>query len=202
MLLNLVWMLGVYLLYAAPIMVFLWEPLLKRVSNYVHESAMPLSIGLVIFMMWALNIALYVFVFYFALYWVTQYLLIRWGAPYSDSLILPVYLCFAVSVLWEWPIQLTIPQHFDSLAASSFKALGIIFIFQKLVKLGWRPDRTSWWILISIILLGVSLTGNIWLNGINQMFWYTHLYRAPWIIFLLISIRETYINIRLNKQII
>jgi len=165
MLLNLVWMLGVYLLYAAPIMVFLWEPLLKRVSNYVHESAMPLSIGLVIFMMWALNIALYVFVFYFALYWVTQYLLVRWGAPYSDSLILPVYMCFAVSVLWEWPIQLTIPQHFDSLFASSFKALGIPLLILHLRRRKWRPSTDFIILIIATVLIGFSIAGFISESG-------------------------------------
>ena len=194
MLLNLVWLLGVYLLYAAPIMVFLWEPLLKRVSNYVHESAMPLSIGLVIFMMWALNIALYVFVFYFALYWVTQYLLVRWGAPYSDSLILPVYMCFAVSVLWEWPIQLTIPQHFDSLFASSFKALGIPLLILHLRRRKWRPSTDFIILIIATVLIGFSIAGFISIVGIISMFWTAHLYRVPWIIIMLIATRESYIN--------
>ena len=192
--LNLIWLLGIYLLYAAPVTVFIYESWIRKASQYFQQSMMPLSIGLVIFMMWALNAALYVFVFYFALYWLTQYLLVRWGSSYSDSLVISVYLCFAVSVLWEWPIQLTIPQHFDSLAASSFKALGIPLLILHLRRRKWRLNIDFVMLIIATVLIGVSIAGFISLVGIIPVFWAAHLYRMPWIIIMLIAVRESYIN--------
>ena len=94
MILSGVYLLGVTLLYAAPLLIWIWEPLIRRVAPFIQHSAMPLSMGLVLFMMWVLHAALYVFVFYFALFWICQYLMFRWGASYSDSLVIPVYLCF------------------------------------------------------------------------------------------------------------
>lgn len=191
---NLIWLLGIFLLYAVPIMVFMYESVIRRVAPFIQQSAMPLSLGLTIFMIWALHSAVYVFVFYFALFWICQFLFTRWGACYSDSLVLPIYLCFALSVLWEWPVQLTVPQHFDSLLASGFKALGIPFLYLKLRKMGWRPDTDYYMMIMFALLIGSSIAGFIYLQGIKPSFWLAQGYRLPWIAILLLGVRDTYLN--------
>src|SRR3990170_4239696 len=141
MLLDIIVTLGVMLLYFPPMLVWASEPLLKRFNPVLQVIIFPVSILLASIMISLLPQASYVFILYFILFTVWRKIIRMMGGSSSDNIVLPIYMCFAVSVLWEWPVQIAIPQNPDALLLSLFKALGIILFIVKIRRLGWRVGR-------------------------------------------------------------
>lgn len=118
-----------------------------------------------------------------------------------DQFSLSVYACFAIAVLWEWPIQLAIhikmmslnPSYADALILSSLKAIAIPLFFYRAYKLGWSPSSFWLFLWLPILTIGEILTLLTLQFGPEIMFWWLHLYRLPWLLLLLAVIGKLYI---------
>jgi len=203
MLLDIIITLGVMLLYFPPMLIWASEPLLKRFNPVLQVIIFPVSILLASTMIFLLPQATYVFILYFILFTVWRKIIRMMGGSSSDNIVLPIYMCFAVSVLWEWPVQIAIPQNPDALILSLFKALGLLLFINKIWGLGWRLRN---WVIIAlpiIIALGNILAVLLLQNGVTDpLFWAAHLYRLPWILILTFILSDIYKYQDRNKRVV
>lgn len=177
--------LGVMLLYFPPLLIWLGQSFLdKHVRLIDMRFTLPLGAVLTVMLAYLIPEAWWIFLFYFALFNFTRFYS-RYGSLFQisklDSFSLSVYLCFAVSVLWEWPIQLAVTQNLDALILSGFKAVAIPLFFYKAYKLGFRLSSSWIWLCLCISLGGIGLipiADNLIIN----------LYRLTWASLLLITI--------------
>lgn len=177
--------LGVMLLYFPPILVAFNQRFILRYHNLLgFKLSIPIGLVLTVMMSYLLPSAWFVFVFYLALYHFAMFY-IRVGSRFRitrpDAFSLSIYLVFAVSVLWEWPIQLNIPQNIDALILSVFKAVAIPLFFLKIYNIGFKLSVTWVWLVTGGITLGFLLMYALDNPLIN-------LYRVVWAFLLLIAI--------------
>ncbi len=198
---NILVTLGLFLLYFPPIFVHLNQDLLKRfpvLTNYVYNIV--IASILTGMMMGLVPQASSVFLFYFILFFGLRAFIrgnSRASISNSDAFTLSIYICFAVSVLWEIPIQLTIYQNIDAVIISGLKAMAIPLFFHKVYKLGWRLKSIEPLRIGLLVSLGMIITLFISDFGIDTMFWYAHAFRIPIILLLLSFIPY---NITYNKE--
>ena len=105
----------------------------------------------------------------------------------KDSLPMAIYFVFAISVLWEIPIQIGVSQNTNALALSMFKMLGVPLLFYWMYQRGWRLNVRFNVLLSETVMLGIILTGLITADAISTnrtLFWLAHSYRLVWIVIL------------------
>jgi hypothetical protein len=177
--------LGVMLLYFPPLLIWISQGFLRKYQVLIDmRFSLPVGLVFTIMLSYLIPQAWFIFLFYFGLFHFTRFYS-RYGSLFHisklDSFSLSVYLCFAVSVLWEWPIQIAVAQNLDALILSGFRVLAIPLFFYKAYQLGFRFG-TSWiWISVFIFLGGVGL-----IPVANNML--INLYRFVWAFLLLIAI--------------
>jgi hypothetical protein len=125
--------------------------------------------------------ALYVFTFYFILFNAFLFFTDRMILDKVKAFSIAIYVCYSISVLWEWPIQLTIYQNIDAVILSGFRALAIPFFFYTIYKMGWKPTHSFINFNLIIVCLGFVLMQAINEFGVNNILMFLHLYRLPWL---------------------
>jgi hypothetical protein len=165
-----------------PLAAWALQPLINRAWNiFTLMNTMMLSIVLTIIMSMAYPEAYPTFVLYFFIFNFLMLFYSRSLLNNSKGLSLAIYTCFAISVLWEWPIQITIPQNETALALSGFKALGIPFFFFLVYKEGWRPAKKDILYIGIPLLIGAAIAESILVFGPGTWIYITHLYRFLWL---------------------
>ncbi len=185
--------LGLYLLYLPPTFAFLFKNDLnhnRKSINYLNVISF--SSVFTVIMMLLMPEAYYTFWIYYILFNTLYFYVERLTLDKALALRLSIYSCFAISVLWEWPIQLTIYQNIDAVIMSGFKALGIIFLIYELKQSKFKINNTLGFIFTLTLFLGLLVTLGIVFFGIESMFYLTHIYRLPWIIVIIYAIHTTY----------
>ena len=208
MIINILVTLGLFLLYFPPIFVHLNQNLLKRypvLTNYIYNIF--IASILTGMMMGLVPQASSVFLFYFILFFGLRAFIrgmSRASISNIDAFTLSIYICFAVSVLWEIPIQLTNYQNIDAVIISGLKVIAIPLFFHKIYKLGFQFKNTGIIILSLTIFYGITLIHMINIEGIGYSFWFAHAFRIPIIILFLsfIPYNITYINADKNTELL
>ena len=196
--------LALFLLFMPPLFVFILKDSLKPIESMLSPLiSFPIGVLLTYILSSLIPEATYVFIFYLLLFHFVMFFT-GWGSKNIwqnkfilskiESFSLSVYFCFAISVLWEWPFQLAfqIPYgiYQEALMASSFKALGILFFFYTVYRIGWRPYVGWLMLLMTTLMIGLLLTflGIYFPSSSNELFWHYQTYRLPWILLLLLAI--------------
>ncbi len=180
--------LGLFLLYLPPLFVMLFSKQLNHNRESInYKNIFLYSSILTVIMMVLMPEAYYTFWLYFIMFNLIYFYVERLTLDRALGLKLGVYSCFAISVLWEWPIQLTLFQNIDAVIMSGFKAVGIIALYQNL-----KFNNTSGFIITLTLFIGLLITLGINFLGIDKMFYITHAYRLPWLLIILHSITITY----------
>lgn len=188
---------GVFLIYFPSLLLWGWQRILqRRFEQSIIPISVVISVALTGFMVINSVASPLIFLFYLGLFWSLFFAgkkLSRLSNVVSVSMSL--YACYAVSELYEWPIQVTIPQNPVAVALSGFQLLGLIFFFKQASKLGWKPTREFYKAIASCLLIGVGVALNIWILGIDKVFWFAHSYRLVWVMLFL----GVYIELRAKK---
>ncbi len=187
----------------AAFLLLFFPPLFTWAFNFHERILRILTIvapGGAILLMFLMQSAAYVFIIYLGVfYFVLWYSRRSVGLPFALAFALAVYVPFSISVLWEFPIQIGIPQNPQALILSSFKALGILFFFVTVRRLGWRAlpsfiNAVSFTALIGVLMGLVFALQYATYPRIDDKVQFTpaliilaHLYRVPWF-FLLLSV--------------
>lgn len=191
--------LDLFLLYLPPLFAFMYS---KTINHNRESLSYRNIIGISFFLTVIMNImmieAYYTFWLYFIIFNGLFFYVERLTLDRALGFRLSIYSCFALSVLWEWPIQLILYQNIDAVLMSGFKALGIIFLYLELKKSKFKFDNTLGFFISLTLFLGLLITLGINFLGIHSMFYITHAYRLPWIIIIFYAITITYKN--LNKK--
>ena len=111
----------------------------------------------------------------------------KYGMSMKESLPMAIYFVFAISVLWEIPVQIGVSQNINALALSMFKMLGVPLLFFWMYQRGWRLNLRFNVLLSEAIMFGIILTGLITPDAISTnrtLFWLAHSYRLIWIVIL------------------
>lgn len=181
--------LGLLLLFFPPIFTALFQDYFKRfpiLVNYIYNLLIGAALtGMMIFLV---PQATYVFIFYYLLFFSLRAFIrgmSKGAITQLDAFSLSVYICFAVSVLWEIPIQLTIYQNIDAVILSLIKYIAIPLFFLQIYKMGWRPGIELYFTSIFLVTTGIMVTVFIYVLGIDHVFWMAHAFRLPIIIYLL-----------------
>lgn len=181
--------LGVFLLYMPPFIVFVSQYLLIKLRDVIKSwLLLGLSFPLYVMMIMLLPQAWGAFTFYFATFHLFFFVASRIILDNVKAFSLAIYVCFAVSFLWEWPLIISYygvlyAYNFDSVVMSLFKALGIPFLYLTIWRLGWRPNKEFIGLLVGIIILGRILS-----TDISYVGWFIHLYRLPWLLLFTLNI--------------
>lgn len=180
--------LGVFLLYMPPFVVFVSQHLLQKVRDVLKFGLLlAISFNLYVLMIILLPQAWGAFTFYFVAFHLFFFLASRIILDNVKAFSLAVYVCFAISVLWEWPLQIVFVQNLDALLMSSFKAMGIPFFYITLKRLGWRPRKEFYLAVILFFIIGLVLS--LMINyGFEAYYWPAHLYRLPWLLLFTLNI--------------
>ena len=193
------------LLFFPPLLFYM----LPRFSDQVYRLlllAAPLGAVLLIVMMRTSAFVFigYLLTFYLLFYYARKAAMLDMRHSFAISL----YAVFAISVLWEFPIQIGIPQNPDALLLSIFKGLGIPFFFLTIYRLGWRPSLgfvQAVAIIVTVgLFYGLALAFQYQTYPIIDdkvqftplLIWSTHLFRIPWFLVLVSALNR----ITLNKE--
>lgn len=181
--------LGVFLLYMPPFIVFVSQHLLNKIRDLIKIWVLlMLSVPLYIMMVMLLPLAWGAFTFYFVTFHLFFFFASRIILDNVKAFSLAVYVCFAISVLWEWPLQIVFYQNVDALIMSSLKALGIPFLYLTIYKMGWRPSAGFYYFLFLISSMGIVLVFGIPELLDYGLIFYIHLYRLPWLMLFTLNI--------------
>jgi len=124
-----------------------------------------------------------IFPFYSILLFLLVGIAKKYGIKLKHSLPMGIYFIYAISVLWEIPIQYGILQNPDALMLSIFKVAGVPFFFYWLYERGWkvRPELIINLVLVSLVGAFLATRINYETIQISQLFWAAHSYRLFWI---------------------
>jgi len=121
----------------------------------------------------------------------------------KESLPMAIYFIFAISVLWEIPIQIGVNQNTNALALSMFKMLGVPLLFYWMYQRGWRLNLRFNILLSEAVMVGIILTGLITPDAIHlnrHIFWLAHSYRLVWIVILGVEVLSVLENHTIKYQ--
>lgn len=187
---NLVYAVGVFLLYLPPLMVFMTQGLIHRYRYLLYpERAIWLTVPLTAFMLVLLPEAWVAWLSYFCIFNIMNYYAYKRLRKPAIAFSLSVYACFAISVLWEWPYQLSYTQNMDAVYMSLFKALGVPFFLLAIYRLGWRPNLFQ--LSSALLIVGYGVLALLLIEHIGLLL---HLYRLPWFFFLLFLVPSKHLN--------
>ncbi len=192
--------LGLFLLYLPPLFVMLFSKQLNENRESInYKNIFLYSSIFTIIMMVLMPEAYYTFWLYFIIFNLIYFYVERLTLDRALGFKLAIYSCFSISVLWEWPIQLTLYQNIDAVIMSGFKALGIIFLYYQLKKDGYKLDNITGFLITLTLFIGLLITLGITFFGIDKMFYLTHAYRLPWLIIIFNTITVTYKDIDIQQ---
>lgn len=188
------YILGMFLLYLPPLTVWYFSDITNKIINKFPLKII-FSISIVL---WAIMIQLmptvapFVFMFYLTTFNLILLLYNKLFKNKGEAFRISIYVCFAISVLWEWPIQLTNYQNPIAVILSIFKALGIPFLLITLVKRGLKINHKQSLLLLYNVLVGIMLTYFLTIYPVTELYYILHLYRIFWLILFIFIIMETY----------
>jgi len=187
--------LGVFLLYGIPLLVFIIEGLINRCRDLLkYHLVLGLSSLLYVMMLYLYLPGWIPFTIYFFMFNSVFFIIDRVILDRSRSFMLSIYICYSVSVLWEWPIQLVFKQNLDAVILSLFKVLAIPLYIRIVYKMGWRPNKFWFGFVVFNMGLGLVLSGLLTL-GISPHI--MHFYRLPWLMLMVLTIlgaKREYLN--------
>lgn len=199
---NLVYyIVGMFLLYCPPLLVWTYstsiDSFLFKIPRYIIFSA---SVVLMVVMFQLMpTVPPFVFIFYMISFNSIYLLYNLCFKSKGEAFRVAIYVCFAISVLWEWPIQLTNYQNPIAVALSGFKALAIPFLFITVKNIGWRLSiKQAVWLNITVFY-GLILTYYLTIKSPLELYNDLHFYRIYWLVWFILIIIETYINSREHK---
>ncbi len=189
---------GLFMLYCPPLFVWLYTDLIDQTIVKIKDLTYYIFIISAIFTIIMFNVMPTVPLFVFGFYMITfNGIFLLYNKIFNnkgEAFRVAIYVCFAISVLWEWPIQLTNTQNINAVILSGFKALGIPFFIVTVKKRMWDLTWMSAMFLVAIVFYGLTLTNFLTYINPNEIYFLLHFYRILWLVWFILIIIETYIN--------
>jgi hypothetical protein len=216
--------LGLFTLYLAPSFVFAFQ---KFITKYIiitkFKFTIPFGLFMVAILSYLVPSASWIYFLYFVLYhYARAFLASRWLRRLIENLdvydvddldtskrnflavksfSLSIYIIYSVSVLWEFPIQITITQNLDAVILSIFRAIAIPFFFYEIYRLGYRLDVIHLISAVFVFVGGLFLSVLISAFGVVPFEFLINSYRVIWFYFLVylvpqyVGASKTYIKL-------
>lgn len=178
--------LGVFLLYGVPLFVYLIKDLINGLRDLLrYHYVLAFSSSLYVLMLYLYFAAYVPFTIYFVGFNLVFFILDRLTLDRARSFMLSIYICYAVSVLWEWPIQIVFSQNPDALILSLCRAVAIPLYLVTVKKMGWRPNKFFLKTVLILLVAGLVIAFCL-KSGADP--YLVHFYRVPWFTILILTV--------------